>query len=340
MINLGKKILITGTAGFIGSELALKLLNLKNEVIGIDNHNSYYDIKIKDDRVKRFKDFPFYTHIKTDITDAASIEKIFKKHRPEIVVNLAAQAGVRFSITNPRPYIDSNVLGFLNILENCRHHQVEHLVYASTSSVYGANTNMPFTEHKSANHPLTLYAATKKSNELMAHAYSSLFKLPTTGLRFFTVYGPWGRPDMALFSFTKSILEEKPINVYNNGNHTRDFTFIDDIVEGIIKTLKTAPMPNGKWDSSNPNPANSFAPWKIYNIGNSKSVKLMNYIHEIENSLGKKAIINFLPLQPGDVPDTLADISYLGEEHNYNPKTPVKDGIAKFVKWYRDYYNL
>ena len=335
-----KKILITGTAGFIGSELALKLLNLKNEVIGIDNHNSYYDIKIKDDRVKRFKDFPFYTHIKTDITDAASIEKIFKKHRPEIVVNLAAQAGVRFSITNPRPYIDSNVVGFLNILENCRHHQVEHLVYASTSSVYGANTNMPFTEHQSANHPLTLYAATKKSNELMAHAYSNLFKLPTTGLRFFTVYGPWGRPDMALFNFTKSILEEKPINVYNNGNHTRDFTFIDDIVEGIIKTLKTAPMPNGKWDSSNPNPANSFAPWKIYNIGNSKSVKLMNYIHEIENSLGKKAIINFLPLQPGDVPDTLADISYLGEEHNYNPKTSVKDGIAKFVKWYKDYYNL
>ena len=335
-----KKILITGTAGFIGSELALKLLNLKNEVIGIDNHNSYYDIKIKDDRVKRFKDFPFYTHIKTDITDAASIEKIFKKHRPEIVVNLAAQAGVRFSITNPRPYIDSNVVGFLNILENCRHHQVEHLVYASTSSVYGANTNMPFTEHQSANHPLTLYAATKKSNELMAHAYSNLFKLPTTGLRFFTVYGPWGRPDMALFNFTKSILDEKPINVYNNGNHTRDFTFIDDIVEGIIKTLKTAPMPNGKWDSSNPNPANSFAPWKIYNIGNSKSVKLMNYIHEIENSLGKKAIINFLPLQPGDVPDTLADISYLGEEHNYNPKTSVKDGIAKFVKWYKDYYNL
>ena len=266
------------------------------------------------------------------------MNKIFKDHRPEIVVNLAAQAGVRYSLENPLEYINSNIVGFAHILENCRNHNVNHLVYASTSSVYGANTKMPFSEHHSSNHPLSVYAASKKSNELMAHTYSYLYKLPTTGLRFFTVYGPWGRPDMALFKFTKSILEEKPIDVFNNGKHTRDFTYIDDIVDGIIKTVDNFAATNNDWDGNQPDPASSLAPWRIYNIGNSKPVKLMEYISALEKILGKKAKINFLPLQKGDVPDTYANIDNLSREFNYKPTTSVVEGVSNFVKWYKDYF--
>ena len=333
-----KKIIVTGSAGFIGFSLCLKLLNRGDNVIGIDNHNDYYDPKLKDLRLERLIKYSNYQHYKEDLTNQEKLEKIFQNHRIYKVVNLAAQAGVRYSIEKPLEYINSNIVGFANILENCRHYKVEHLVYASTSSVYGANTKMPFSEHDSANHPLSVYAASKKSNELMAHSYSHLYLLPTTGLRFFTVYGPWGRPDMALFKFTKNILEEKSIDVFNNGNHTRDFTYIDDIVDGITKTLDIPATKNSNWTGDKPDPATSKSPWRIYNIGNNRPVKLMDYIDALEKSLEKKAKINFLPLQPGDVPDTYANIDNLNEKFNYKPSTSVTEGVSNFVKWYIDYY--
>ena len=334
------KILVTGSAGFIGSTLSSKLLDRGDQVFGIDNHNDYYDPKIKEARLEKLKKYPNYKHFRVDLSDQKNLEDVFKVHKPQKVVNLAAQAGVRYSIENPLAYINSNIVGFAHILENCRHHKVEHLVYASTSSVYGANTKMPFSEHDSANHPLSTYAASKKSNELMAHSYSYLYQLPTTGLRFFTVYGPWGRPDMALFKFTKAILEEKPIDVFNHGKHTRDFTYIDDIVEGIIKTLDSPATSNDNWNSNEPDPGTSKVPWRIYNIGNNKPTKLMDYINVLEKTLEKKAQINFLPLQPGDVQDTCANVDNLEKKFNYKPSTSVIEGVTNFVKWYKDYYQV
>ena len=334
------KVLVTGSAGFIGSMLSIRLLERGDEVVGIDNHNNYYDPKIKEARLERLKKYENYKHYKTDLNDNKKLSEIFKIHKFQKVVNLAAQAGVRYSIENPLAYINSNIVGFAHILENCRNNKVEHLVYASTSSVYGANTKMPFSEHDSANHPLSVYAASKKSNELMAHSYSYLHQLPTTGLRFFTVYGPWGRPDMALFKFTKAIIEEKPIDVFNNGKHTRDFTYIDDIVEGVIKTLDDPATSNVNWNGKQPDPATSRAPWRIYNIGNNNPVQLMDYIKALEKTLGKKAKINFLPLQPGDVPDTYANVDNLKKKFNYKPSTSVISGVSNFVKWYKDYFRI
>ena len=334
------KILVTGSAGFIGSMLSIRLLERDDEVVGIDNHNNYYDPKIKEARLERLIKYKNYKHYKTDLNDNKKLSEIFKIHKFQKVVNLAAQAGVRYSIENPLAYINSNIVGFAHILENCRNNKVEHLVYASTSSVYGANTKMPFSEHDSVNHPLSVYAASKKSNELMAHSYSYLYQIPTTGLRFFTVYGPWGRPDMALFKFTKAIIEEKPIDVFNNGKHTRDFTYIDDIVEGVIKTLDNPATSNVNWNSKQPDPATSRAPWRIYNIGNNNPVQLMDYIKALEKTLGKKAKINFLPLQPGDVPDTYANVDNLKKKFNYKPSTSVISGVSNFVKWYKDYFRI
>ena len=334
------KVLVTGSAGFIGSALSIRLLERGDEIVGIDNHNNYYDPKIKEARLERLIKYKNYKHYKTDLNDNKKLSEIFKIHKFQKVVNLAAQAGVRYSIENPLAYINSNIVGFAHILENCRNNKVEHLVYASTSSVYGANTKMPFSEHDSVNHPLSVYAASKKSNELMAHSYSYLYQLPTTGLRFFTVYGPWGRPDMALFKFTKAIIEEKPIDVFNNGKHTRDFTYIDDIVEGVIKTLDNPATSNVNWNSKQPDPATSRAPWRIYNIGNNNPVQLMDYIKALEKTLGKKAKINFLPLQPGDVPDTYANVDNLKKKFNYKPSTSVISGVSNFVKWYKDYFRI
>ena len=334
------KIIVTGSVGFIGFSLCEKLLRRGDDVIGIDNHNDYYDPEIKDSRLKLLIKYSNYQHYRIDLTDRTNLDKIFNEQRPIKVVNLAAQAGVRYSMENPLAYINSNIVGFAHVLENCRYHKVEHLVYASTSSVYGANTKMPFSEHDSANHPLSVYAASKKSNELMAHSYSNLYKLPTTGLRFFTVYGPWGRPDMALFKFTKNILEEKQIDVFNHGKHTRDFTYIDDIVEGITKTLDNPAVGNNDWDSNQPDPATSKVPWQIYNIGNNKPVQLMDYIEALEKNLKKKAKINLLPLQPGDVPDTYANIDNLNKQFNYKPTTSVTQGVSAFVKWYKEYYKI
>jgi UDP-glucuronate 4-epimerase len=332
------KILVTGTAGFIGNHLALRLLERGDEVIGIDNHNDYYDVNLKMARLDRIKGHASYTHIKADIADREAIEKLFKQHQPQRVVNLAAQAGVRYSITNPHAYIESNILGFTNILEGCRHNDVEHLVYASSSSVYGANESMPFSVHDNVDHPLSLYAASKKANELMAHTYSHLYNLATTGLRFFTVYGPWGRPDMALFLFTKAILAGEPIKVFNYGNHRRDFTYIDDIVEGVIRTLDNPAKSNPDWSGEKPDPGTSKAPWKVYNIGNQQPVELMTYITKLEEKLGKQAEKELLPLQPGDVPDTYADVEALVEDVDYKPSTPIEEGIEKFVEWYQSYY--
>ncbi len=332
------KFLVTGSAGFIGFSLCKRLLESGCVVIGIDNHNDYYDPKIKEARVKKLLIKKNYQHHKIDIADEKKLSEIFKYHSPDKVINLAAQAGVRYSMKNPLAYINSNIVGFANILENCRYNNVKHLVYASTSSVYGANTNMPFSEHSCVNHPLSLYAASKKSNELMAHSYSHLYQIPSTGLRFFTVYGPWGRPDMALFKFTKNILEEKSIEVYNDGNHTRDFTYVDDIVDGIIKAIDNIATSNLDWNSNQPDPATSIAPWRIYNIGNNKPVKLMDYVAALEKALNKKAKINFMPLQPGDVPNTYADIKNLQVKFNYMPKTSVEDGVNNFVKWYKEFY--
>ncbi len=340
MNNNKKNILVTGSAGFIGFSVSKKLLDRGDFILGLDNHNDYYDPRIKNARVKNLTKYPNYKHYKVDISDQNSLNDIFNNYKIIKVVNLAAQAGVRYSIENPTAYINSNVVGFTHILENCRQHKIKNLVYASTSSVYGANTKMPFSEHNSANHPLSLYAATKKSNELMAHTYSYLFKLPTTGLRFFTVYGPWGRPDMALFKFTKAILDEKPIDVFNHGKHTRDFTYIDDIVEGVIKTIDNPATVNINWNSNDPDPATSKAPWSIYNIGNNNPVHLMDYIDALERALGKKARINFLPLQPGDVQDTYANVDNLSIKFNYKPKTTIDQGISNFVKWYKNYYQI
>ena len=293
MISGRKKIVVTGSAGFIGFSVCLKLLEKENDIVGIDNHNDYYDPKIKEARLAILNEYSNYKHHKVDLTDQKNLENIFKEHKPQIVVNLAAQAGVRYSMKNPLAYINSNIIGFAHILENCHKYKIEHLVYASTSSVYGANTKMPFSEHDSVNHPLSVYAASKKSNELMAHAYSHLYQLPTTGLRFFTVYGPWGRPDMALFKFTKNILDEKPINVFNYGKHTRDFTYIDDIAEGVIKTLDSPATSNNNWNSDQPDPASSKAPWRVYNIGNNKPIQLMDYISALEKTLEKKQKLIF-----------------------------------------------
>jgi UDP-glucuronate 4-epimerase len=332
------RILVTGSAGFIGSALALRLLERGDEVIGIDNHNDYYDPSIKEARLARFSSNPNYRHHRIDLADADAVRRCFTEHRPQRVVNLAAQAGVRYSLENPVAYINSNIVGFLHILENCRHSSVEHLVYASSSSVYGANTKMPFSIHQNVDHPLSLYAASKKSNELMAHTYSHLFGLPTTGLRFFTVYGPWGRPDMALFKFTKAILAGDPIEVFNYGRHRRDFTYIDDIVEGLVRILDRPAMSNRDWKGDRPDPGTSAAPWRVYNIGNSAPVQLTDYISALEDALGRKARMEMLPLQPGDVPDTYADVDDLVVEFGYRPMTTVDQGIGRFVRWYRDYY--
>lgn len=332
------KLLITGTAGFIGNRLAQRLLERGEEVIGIDNLNDYYDVTLKEARLAKIKDYPGFTEARIDIEDRPAMEALFAKHKPNKVVNLAAQAGVRYSLENPHSYVESNIVGFMNILEGCRYNGVEHLVYASSSSVYGANTNMPFSIHNNVDHPLSMYAATKKANELMAHTYSHLYDLPTTGLRFFTVYGPWGRPDMALFLFTKKILAGEPIDVFNYGKHRRDFTYIDDIVEGVIRTLDHTAQPNDDWNGDNPDPATGKAPYRLYNIGNNEPVELMHYIKVLEDCLGKKAEMNMLPLQPGDVPDTYANVEDLVADVDYKPNTSVETGIANFVEWYRGYY--
>ncbi len=334
------KVLVTGAAGFIGSALSLRLLDRGDEVVGIDNLNDYYDIELKKSRLARTQDHPGYSDIRIDLEDREGIAALFSEHKPDSVVNLAAQAGVRYSIENPLAYVDTNLLGFANILEGCRHNQVGHLVYASSSSVYGSNTNMPFSVHDNVDHPVSLYAASKKANELMAHTYSHLYRIPTTGLRFFTVYGPWGRPDMALFKFTHNILAGKPIDVFNHGNHRRDFTYIDDIVEGVIRVLDRIPGPNPEWSGDVPDSATSTAPYQLYNIGNNDPVELMRYIEVLEECLGKKAEKNMLPLQPGDVPATYADVSDLVRDVNYKPDMSIEQGIANFVDWYRGYYNI
>lgn len=334
------KILVTGSAGFIGSALTLRLLERGDTVIGIDNHNTYYDPALKEARLARHANHPNYTHLRIDLADRSAIETAFANYKPQRVVNLAAQAGVRYSIDNPLAYIDSNIVGFAHILEGCRHHGVEHLVYASSSSVYGANTAMPFSVHQNVDHPLSLYAASKKANELMAHTYSHLYGLPTTGLRFFTVYGPWGRPDMALFKFTKAIFAGETIKVFNYGKHRRDFTYVDDIVEGVVRALNRPATANPQWDGNHPDPGTSLGPWRVYNIGNSQPVELMDYIAALERALGKSAIKELLPIQPGDVPDTYANVSDLVEQFQYQPTTTVNDGIQRFVDWYCAYYNL
>ena len=333
-------ILVTGAAGFIGSFVARKLLDRGDIVVGLDNLNDYYDVDLKKARLARLQADDKFEFVKLDLTDRAEIEHLFKMHKFDRVVHLAAQAGVRYSIENPHAYIDSNIVGFLHILEGCRHHGIEHLVYASTSSVYGANTLMPFSIHQNVDHPLSLYAASKKANELMAHTYASLYQLPVTGLRFFTVYGPWGRPDMALFLFTKNILAGKPIDVFNHGRHKRDFTFIDDIAEGVVRSLVKIATPNPQWNSDKPDPGTSLVPYRIYNIGNNQPVELLHYIEVLEDCLGRKAEKNMLPLQPGDVPDTYADTTDLIAETGYQPETSVEEGVRRFVEWYLDYYQV
>ena len=331
------KILVTGSAGFIGSRCTQRFLDEGHEVVGLDNLNDYYDVSLKQARLARLQ-HPRFRFVKLDLGDQRGIAALFAHERFARVVHLAAQAGVRYSLDNPHAYVHSNIVGTLNVLEGCRHNEVEHLVYASTSSVYGANTNMPFSEHSDADHPLSLYAASKRANELMAHNYSSLFKLPTTGLRFFTVYGPWGRPDMALFLFTRNILEGRPIDVFNRGAHRRDFTYIDDIAEGVVRACARVAQPNPRWDSRAGDPATSSAPFRIYNIGNNQPVELMRYIEVIEECLGRKAQMNLLPLQPGDVPETYADITDLIADVGYRPATPVEVGVRKFVEWFCEYY--
>jgi UDP-glucuronate 4-epimerase len=337
---MAMKILVTGTAGFIGSALALRLLARGDQVIGVDNLNDYYDVTLKEARLARLQGHPAFTDLRLNIEDSDAMREVFATHRPERVVNLAAQAGVRYSLENPMAYVTTNMVGFANILEGCRHHGVEHLVYASSSSVYGANSTMPFSVHHNVDHPLSFYAASKKANELMAHTYSHLYGLPTTGLRFFTVYGPWGRPDMALFMFTRAILAGQPIDVFNYGKHRRDFTYVDDIVEGVIRVLDRPPTGNPDWSSATPDSATSLAPYRLYNIGNNQPVELMEYIAVLEQNLGLKAQLNLLPLQPGDVPDTYADVSDLVRDTGYRPSTPVAEGVARFVAWYREFYRV
>ena len=333
-------ILVTGAAGFIGLHLSLRLCNEGFKVIGIDNLNPYYDVKLKQSRVELLEKEPNFKFYQIDLNNKEALFDIFKESGFEYVVNLAAQAGVRYSIQNPEAYIDSNIHGFLNLLESCRHYPVKHLVYASSSSVYGANTNTPFSVHHNVDHPISLYAATKKANELMAHTYSNLYNIPSTGLRFFTVYGPYGRPDMALFIFTKAILEGKPISVFNNGKMKRDFTYIDDIIEGVFRVIYKIPQPNPNWDAIKPDSATSFAPYRLYNVGNNNPVGLMQFIEVIEKCIGKKAIKEFQPLQDGDVPVTFADIDDLMEAVDFRPQTSLETGIKKFVDWYKDYYQV
>jgi len=334
------KVLLTGSAGFIGAALALRLLERGDAVIGLDNLNAYYDVNLKLARLARLKVRSRFVEARVSLEDRAAVATVFAQHRPQRVINLAAQAGVRYSLQNPHAYVDSNLQGFLNILEECRHHQMESLVYASTSSVYGANTRLPFSVHDNVDHPLSLYAATKKANELMAHAYSHLYGLPVTGLRFFTVYGPWGRPDMALFQFTQNILAGQPIDVFNYGNHQRDFTYVDDIVEGIMRVLDKIPTSNPHWSGDTPDPASSHAPYRLYNIGCHQPVQLLRYIEVLEECLGRKAQKNLLPMQPGDVPDTWADVAELVQDVGYRPTTPIEVGVARFVDWYRQYYRV
>ncbi|WP_111641494.1 NAD-dependent epimerase [Marinimicrobium alkaliphilum] len=334
------KVLVTGTAGFIGFSLARKLLARGDEVIGIDNVNDYYDVNIKYARLAILKKEPGFTDIRLDLQDQAGINKVFAEHKPERVVNLAAQAGVRHSLEHPHTYVDTNISGFLSILEACRHYGTEHLVYASSASVYGANTTLPFSVDHNVDHPISLYAASKKCNELMAHTYSHLFGIPTTGLRFFTAYGPWGRPDMALFIFARKIIAGEPIDVYNYGKHRRGFTYIDDIVEGVIRTLDKPATPDPNWSGADPHPATSNAPYRVYNIGSNTLVELSDYIELLEKCLGKKAERNLLPMQPGDIPDAYANVDALMQDVGYAPTTPVEVGVARFVEWYRDYYKI
>lgn len=332
-------ILVTGAAGFIGFHLAKRLLSDGLKVVGLDNLNDYYDVELKKDRLKQLMDNDDFIFEKINLEDRQSMAGVFEKHGFDMVVNLAAQAGVRYSLTNPHAYIDSNITGFTNVLEGCRHNKVKHLVFASSSSVYGANTNMPFSVHQNVDHPVSLYAATKKANELMAHSYASLYGLPVTGLRFFTVYGPWGRPDMALFLFTRAILTGQPIDVFNRGKMKRDFTYIDDIIQGVTKVLNAIPQPDPDWSGDAPDCATSYAPYRLYNIGNNDPVELLKFIEILEDTLGKKAEKNLLPMQPGDVPATCANIDDLAVDAGFAPITPVQEGIRRFVEWYRKYYN-
>jgi UDP-glucuronate 4-epimerase len=333
-------VLVTGTAGFIGNAVALKLLARGEAVVGVDNVNDYYEPALKEARLQRLTPYANFTEARVSLEDREAIASLFKTHRPDRVIHLAAQAGVRYSLENPHAYVDANLVGFMNILESCRHHAVAHLVYASSSSVYGANTRMPFSVHDNVDHPLSLYAASKKANELMAHTYSHLFDLPTTGLRFFTVYGPWGRPDMALFKFTRAILAGEPIEVYNHGQMARDFTYIDDIVEGVTRTLDATPRPNPDWSGQAPDPGSSTAPYRVYNIGANRPVPLMDFISTLEEALGREARKKFLPMQPGDVPKTYADVEDLKREVGYEPSTPLAEGVGRFVTWYRWYYQV
>lgn len=332
------RFLVTGAAGFIGFHTAKALLDRGDEVIGLDNLNPYYDVGLKQARLAQLEGRNGFTFHKLDLANRGGMEKLFSETRPQRVIHLAAQAGVRYSLEAPHAYVDSNVVGMLNVLEGCRHNAVEHLVYASTSSVYGANTSLPFSVHDNVDHPLSLYAATKKADELMAHTYAHLYRLPVTGLRFFTVYGPWGRPDMALFTFTRKILAGEPIDVYNNGRHARDFTYIDDIVEGVVRTADKVAEPDPDWTGADPDPASSSAPYRLYNIGNNNAVELMDFIECLEKALGREAKKNFLPLQPGDVPKTFADVDALSDAVGFRPSTPIEEGIARFVDWYRSYY--
>lgn len=334
------KILVTGAAGFIGSMQSIRLLERGDQVVGIDNLNDYYKVELKKARLQRLQDYPNFKFIKMDIADRQAMPDLFAKEAFQRVVHLAAQAGVRYSITHPHAYIDSNIVGFMNVLEGCRNHHIDHLVYASSSSVYGANTHMPFSVHDNVDHPVSLYAASKKANELMAHTYSHLYQLPTTGLRFFTVYGPWGRPDMSPILFAKNIMQEKPIDVFNYGNHRRDFTYIDDIVIGVTKVLDNPATANADWSSDMPDPGTSTSPYRVYNIGNNTPVHLLDFIAELEEALGKKAIKNLLPMQPGDVPDTYADVADLIADFDYKPNTTLKDGISAFVAWYKDMHSV
>jgi UDP-glucuronate 4-epimerase len=335
-----QKILVTGAAGFIGAHLSQRLIAGGAEVVGLDNLNDYYDPALKRARMAALAEGERFTHIALDIADREAMAQLFKDHRFDVVVNLAAQAGVRYSLINPHSYVDTNLVGFVNLLEGCRHSGVGHLVYASSSSVYGANTRMPFSVHDNVDHPVSLYAASKKANELMAHTYSHLFGLPTTGLRFFTVYGPWGRPDMALFLFTRAILAGRPIDVYNNGEMERDFTYIDDIVEGVVRVIHQVPTANPEWSGDRPDPATSYCPWRVYNIGNNSKERLLRYIEVLEDCLGRKADKNFLPMQPGDVPATFADVDDLVRDFDYRPGTTLEYGIGRFVEWYRRYFGV